>query len=127
MLSGRYRTDQLIRHFSSENSGACSLCKNDDITGSIEHLLVRCPVLNDIRKCIMENLETNKNLSVTTKALISYYLQDTETNEIQLILNNFLLYKFIFCDGKSTSYITQIEKILKFFYLCESANLSTIF
>ena len=87
MLSGRYRTDQLIRHFSSENNGSCSLCKNGDITGSIEHLLVHCPVLTDVRMSITENLETNKNMSVTTKTLINFYLQDTEFNKIQLLLD----------------------------------------
>ena len=37
MLSGRYRTDQLLRHF-SDNDGLCALC-HQNIPGSIEHLV----------------------------------------------------------------------------------------
>ena len=71
MLSGRYRTDQLLRHF-SENDGFCSLCKNEDTTGSIEHLLTQCPVLTDTRNCIWENLSKNTHSSEITKSLIYF-------------------------------------------------------
>ena len=87
MLSGRYRTDQLIRHFSNENDGTCSLCKNDKITGSIEHLLVVYPILSETRNSLVENLKINKQISDTTKALIISYLHCTEATQMQLILD----------------------------------------
>ena len=53
MLSGRYRTDQLLRHF-SDNDGLCTLC-HQNIPGSIEHLLVQCPVLDGMNSNTSHN------------------------------------------------------------------------
>ena len=94
MLSGRYRTDQLLRHF-SDNDGSCSLCKNEDTTGSIEHLLTQCPVLTDTRNGIWENLSKNTHISEITKSLIHFYFRGSEINKIQLILDPTVLPKVI--------------------------------
>ena len=48
-LSGRYRSDKLLKHFSKENTGICALC-NDGVEGSIEHLLVSCSALAQCRQ-----------------------------------------------------------------------------
>ena len=37
LLSGRYRSDSLLRHFDKTLTGDCSLCQDSD--GSIEHLI----------------------------------------------------------------------------------------
>ena len=53
MLSGRYITDHWARHWSSANpSGLCQLCLITDkleVLGTLEHLLLRCPVLSETR------------------------------------------------------------------------------
>ena len=51
MLSGRYRTDYLTRHWSKSNpSGHCLLpgCVGDQ-HGTLEHILLHCPALSEAR------------------------------------------------------------------------------
>ena len=50
MLSGRYVTDQLSRHWTDNKTGVCSLptCTGQEI-GSLEHLLLFCPALSETR------------------------------------------------------------------------------
>ena len=53
MLSGRYVTDHRARYWSSSNpQGFCQLCLitgQPRTLGTLEHMLLRCPVLADIR------------------------------------------------------------------------------
>ena len=48
MLSGRYKTDRLLRHFSDNKEGLCQICTSNSF-GSIEHLLLACPSLENHR------------------------------------------------------------------------------
>ena len=54
MLSGRYVTDHRARHWSNINpSGYCQLCtitRRPATPGTLEHMLLACPVLADTRK-----------------------------------------------------------------------------
>ena len=50
MLSGRYRTDQLSKHWTRDNpNGLCRLpgCNNQE--GNLCHILLSCPALTDSR------------------------------------------------------------------------------
>ena len=38
MVSGRYRTDRLVRHFYPDSDGNCSICP-ENVPGTIEHIL----------------------------------------------------------------------------------------
>ena len=53
MLSGRYVTDHRARYWSRTNpEGFCQLClvnKYDEVLGTLEHLLLRCPALSETR------------------------------------------------------------------------------
>ena len=50
MLSGRYRTDMLSRHWTPDNpDGLCRLPGCSGQQGSIEHVLLHCPALSDSR------------------------------------------------------------------------------
>ena len=63
MLSGRYRTDYLSRHWSNRNpSGYCTLPGCVEQIGSLEHLLLYCPALADAR-CGVINLWANHKVS----------------------------------------------------------------
>ena len=55
MLSGRYVTDQLSRHWTKNKSGACLIpgCSGQHI-GSLEHLLLFCPALAEARSGIIK-------------------------------------------------------------------------
>ena len=64
MISGRYRTCQLTRHWSGDTSGNCSLptCRLNPVQGSLSHILIDCPDLSPARERVF--------------ALWSEYLQD---------------------------------------------------
>ena len=49
MLSGRYRTEMLCRFWSSNTNGYCEAVTCVQVQGDLEHLLVKCPALNQDR------------------------------------------------------------------------------
>ena len=55
MLSGRYITDKLARHWSQNDVGHCSLptCSSKAV-GSLEHFLLSCPALQETRNKMMK-------------------------------------------------------------------------
>ena len=55
MLSGRYVTDKLSRHWSHNKSGICCLpgCSGQE-TGSLEHLMLFCPALSTTRSSLLD-------------------------------------------------------------------------
>ena len=52
MLSGRYRSDHLARHWTSNKMGHCQLpqCIGKNAPGTLEHILVSCPSLSECRQ-----------------------------------------------------------------------------
>ena len=84
MLSGRYRSDKFVRHF-SDCDGNCQLCSSN-VPGSIEHLLISCSSLTTTRDRLMKNLISNVDISDTAKSLIfSSFLSDESS--VQLLLD----------------------------------------
>ena len=56
MLSGRYRTDKLMRHWSSSNqTGLCSLPGCQAEVGDLRHILLECPALSEARSKAVEH------------------------------------------------------------------------
>ena len=54
MLSGRYRTDYLCRHWSKNKSGCCLLSRIcSSVFGDLHHILVSCPALHETREKLM--------------------------------------------------------------------------
>ena len=53
-LSGRFRTEKLLSHFSSTNSKFCQLHPVTETIGDIAHHLVLCPWLQDRREALFE-------------------------------------------------------------------------
>ena len=49
MMSGRYRTEYLSRHWSSNKQGYCLADTCTEVVGDLEHLLIACPALTSIR------------------------------------------------------------------------------
>ena len=88
LLSGRYRSDRLTRHFQRNTSnGDCRIC-NEKVPSTIEHLLLQCHSLAATR-CNMFNWVTERqDLSARTKAIISEIFSSTSvTDKIQLLLD----------------------------------------
>ena len=50
MLSGRFRTESLCRFWSTNTNGYCLAPTCHEIVEDIEHILVRCPSLEDSRR-----------------------------------------------------------------------------
>ena len=84
MLSGRYRTDQFVRHF-TDNDGSCATCESN-VPGDIVHFLLTCPAFKNTRDRLLQNLETNSDISDKVKTLIKNALQTTHTAS-QLLLD----------------------------------------
>ena len=49
MLSGRYRTEALSRHWSGIGGGFCAMSTCDQVVGDLEHMLVKCPAFHEMR------------------------------------------------------------------------------
>ena len=84
MLSGRYRTDQLLRHF-TDNDGSCVICP-DGVPGNIQHWLLICPALTDTRNRLLMNLDLNSDMSELAKSFIRNTFKSNET-ATQLLLD----------------------------------------
>ena len=66
MISGRYRSDRFVRHFIPGSDGNCTLC-SENVPGNIDHILVECVSLSDVREQLF--LVLDDNLSDITKSL----------------------------------------------------------
>ena len=55
LMSGRYPSDWHCRHWSPDNKkGSCLLCPDENLPGTIEHLLVSCISLADKREQLIK-------------------------------------------------------------------------
>ena len=87
MLSGRYRSDWLARHFSNNNSGLCVIC-TEEVPGTIEHILIQCESLTNVRMNLVQYLNEDSQISEIVKSLITPVLQSTDVSTIvQLLLD----------------------------------------
>ena len=50
MASGRFRSEYLARHWSSNKQGYCLAPTCTAVVGDLQHLLIQCPALNDVRE-----------------------------------------------------------------------------
>ena len=95
MLSGRYVTDHRARYWSSSNpQGFCQLCL---ITGqprtldTLEHMLLRCPVLIDIRSRSMSHWSEYLADKPDLLPLIKHHTTLTPGPEGEMLMVQFLL------------------------------------
>ena len=76
MLSGQYRSDWHCRHWSKFNKdGFCPLCPGTSIPGTLEHMLVLCPALDDKRRLLLdywfEQTQNNQHLQKLLQTMLS--------------------------------------------------------
>ena len=84
MLSGRYRTAVLTKHWGTNRSGCCPApgCTDQE---SIEHLLVVCPYYDQYRTRLKRLWTSTKNPSLQT--LVSKALLSSTNELVQFILD----------------------------------------
>ena len=85
MLSGRYPTDQLQRHWTQNKAGICLLptCASSKSLGSLEHLLLMCPALAPTR---LKLLELAEKVSTNDSAVSSLLLTVIKSGQSQAIM-----------------------------------------
>ena len=82
MLSGRYRTDKLLSYFDKHEDQRCRLCFCE--TGDIEHLLVHCTSLSDVRYNQLQSLNNRRDLSqVSVDIILDYWERPVSQSEMQ--------------------------------------------
>ena len=112
MMSGRYRTDYLARHWSPNADGSCQLPTCSGGTGDLEHLLAECSALSNLRRSL--------ELLALQKANVLYPLHLLLASIFQ---SNFKTYTLFLLNPLSFHEITNLANIygftvLKIVYYC---------
>ena len=108
LLSGRYRSDYLTRHWSKDNpSGFCVLCPDKKIPGTIEHMLVSCDAFGSKREDLFlyweQQSEDNPKLHFLLSTMLSSSTQDfvqflLDPSVVQIVLDGCQLHHYTLCD-----------------------------
>ena len=87
MLSGRYRTDRLVRFFSADNKeGLCTICPGES-RGTIEHILVECSTMSETRQKLYMSFLDKDDVSDEAKTIIQSTFDKGTNNIVQLLLD----------------------------------------
>ena len=87
LISGRYRTDRLARHFQGSSNGDCRMC-DEAVPGTIEHLLLQCPSLEPTRSKMFKSVTERHDFSALTKTIIcDVFSSPVLTDKVQLLLD----------------------------------------
>ena len=87
MLSGRYPTEMLARHWSSNRQGWCLTpsCSGHQVEESLEHILLVCPSFDETRQHMLNLWLSNSWLSITK--LLTSVLCSPPASLLQFILD----------------------------------------
>ena len=86
MASGRYRTEMLCRHWSSNKAGHCRAPSCHQIPGSLEHLLVVCSSLDTVRERLYQMWLERSVMFPALHSIIREVLNSHESLKVQFIL-----------------------------------------
>ena len=112
-LSGRYRSDMLLRHFDPTKSGNCLVCE-ETVPGSLEHLLIECPALSSSRDSLFKMLSERDDISELSKALISdIFLSNDTTDIVQLLLDCSVVPAIISAQDATGNTLSEIFKFTR--------------
>ena len=116
MLSGRYHTDWLTRHWSADNkSGACVLCPQESVPGTLEHLLIFCPALESKRLEIYTYWEENTVNNSCMNILLTKKRQSPTTELTQFLLDPSVDSDVICCVQNKLINLDEIFKLTRTF------------
>ena len=86
MASGRYRSDWLTRYWSKNRSGCCRAPTCQATPGTLEHLLVGCPALNNTRERLYSMWLQRSVMFPSLHANIRTILNSPDTTIVQFVL-----------------------------------------
>lgn len=86
-LSGRFRTDKLLSHFSKKNSIFCQLHPEQPAVGDLEHHLVLCPSLEDRRTLLFQYWDSLTSNSAPCREIITRMKSANLSMFMQFILD----------------------------------------
>ena len=100
MASGRYRTEMLARHWSTNKSGNCRAPCCPDIPGTLEHLLAACTALAQTRERLFQMWLDKSVMYPSLHATIRSVLISSEAVLTQFVLEP-LAFPLVLADFKS--------------------------
>ena len=112
LLSGRYKTDKLLSHFSRGLDGSCTICQ-DNCPGTVEHLLVECASLSECRDRQFSALANRDDISDTTKKLVSDIFRRPSSEFVQLLLDCSVLPEVISANRYNTNTLPELFKFTR--------------
>ena len=91
MISGRYRSEDLCKHWTPSNrNGFCLADTCTEVRGDLTHILVECPALNDVRNRL-KNLWYERSAQLPAlHHLISMVLSSPPPIQVQFLLDSSL-------------------------------------
>ena len=88
MISGRYRSESLCRHWSATNKlGHCLASTCTEVVGDLEHILVVCPALEHVRERLRTMWLDRSSQSPGFHELIKMVFRSPPPVQVQFILD----------------------------------------
>ena len=88
LVSGRYRSDYLSRHWNQQNPlGFCLLCPGKFLFGTVQHLLLHCEALSDKRTRLIELWSAHADEDGHLHSLLKELLQSKPDILVQFLLD----------------------------------------
>ena len=88
LLSGRYRSDKLLSHFSPSQSPTCQLnCDQPDSIGDVPHLLIKCSALSQRRLILFEYWNTLATGNPVLISIVQFIQHGTDEDLLQFVLD----------------------------------------
>ena len=86
MVSGRFRTEAMCRHWSTNKNGYCRAPTCHQVYGTLEHLLVGCPALDGVRERLYLMWLERSVMYPPLHSTIRDILASSEHEKVQFIL-----------------------------------------
>ena len=87
MISGRYRTEELCKHWSDNRAGFCLALTCCNIPGTLEHLLIECPALETTRERLRQMWLSRSAQFPPLYHFIQFILATPSSAQVQFILD----------------------------------------
>ena len=91
MISGRYRTDSLCRFWSDTRQGYCLAETCDQIVGDLEHLLLHCPALHEVRQNLQQMWLERAAVLPPLQTIVAQVIASTPTMKMKFTLDPTLM------------------------------------